>query len=135
MNILVNTRLLLPNRLEGIGWFTHELMKRVVKNHPEHIFYFLFDRAYDKQFVYAENVIPIVFGPQARHPFLYLLWFEWVVPKIIKKYNIDLFFSPDHFLSLRANVPSVLAIHDLNFMHYPQHFPLIESWYYRFFCA
>lgn len=133
MNILVNTRLLLPNRLEGIGWFTNELLKRLVKNHPEHTFYFLFDRAYDSQFVYAENVIPVVHGPQARHPFLYLLWFEWAVPKIVKKYKIELFFSPDHFLSLRANVPTVLAIHDLNFMHHPEHFPLIESWYYRTF--
>jgi len=133
MNILVNTRLLLHGRLEGIGFYTHQLMQKVVRNHPEHTFYFLFDRPYHDDFIYAENVIPIVAGLPARHPFLYVLWFEWTVPRIIKKYNIDLFFSPDHFLSLRAKIPTLLAVHDLNFMHHPENLPLVTSWYYRYF--
>jgi|YNPMSStandDraft_1061717.scaffolds.fasta_scaffold03417_2 glycosyltransferase involved in cell wall biosynthesis len=133
MNILINTRLLLSDKLEGIGWFTHELLSRIVKIHPEHTFYFLFDRNYDKKFIYSENVIPLVYGPPARHPFLYLLWFEFVIPKVIKRYKIDLFFSPDHFLSLRAKVPSLLAIHDLNFIHNPENLPFFEALYYKYF--
>jgi glycosyltransferase involved in cell wall biosynthesis len=133
MNILVNTRLLLPAKMEGIGLFTHELMKRVVKYHPEHTFYFLFDRPFDKHFIYAQNVKPIVYGPPARHPFLYILWFELTIPKVIKKYHIDIFFSPDHFLSLRAKVPTLLAVHDINFMHHSEYLPILTAWYYRFF--
>lgn len=133
MNILVNTRLLLHGKLEGIGFYTHQLMQKLVKNHPEHTFYFLFDRPYNPEFTYADNVIPIVAGLPARHPFLYLLWFEITVPRIIKKYNIDLFFSPDHFLSLRAKIPTLLVVHDINFMHHPENLPLLTSMYYRFF--
>ncbi|NSW44934.1 MAG: glycosyltransferase family 4 protein [Bacteroidales bacterium] len=133
MNILVNTRLLLHGKLEGIGFYTHQLMQKVVRNHPEHTFYFLFDRPYHQEFIYADNVIPIVAGLPARHPFLYVLWFELTVPRIIKKYKIDLFFSPDHFLSLRARVPTLLAVHDLNFMHHPENLPLLTSIYYRYF--
>lgn len=133
MNILVNTRLLLHGKLEGIGFYTHQLMQKLVKNHPEHTFYFLFDRPYHSEFIYAENVIPIVAGLPARHPFLYMLWFEITVPRIIKKYKIDLFFSPDHFLSLRAKIPTLLVVHDINFMHHPENLPLLTSWYYRFF--
>jgi glycosyltransferase involved in cell wall biosynthesis len=133
MNILVNTRLLLPAKMEGIGLFTHELMKRVVKYHPEHTFYFLFDRPFDKHFIYAQNVKPIVYGPPARHPFLYILWFELTIPKVIKKYHIDIFFSPDHFLSLRAKVPTLLAVHDINFMRHSEYLPILTAWYYRFF--
>jgi hypothetical protein len=36
MKIAVNTRLLLPNRLEGIGTFTHNVLRRMVLDHPEH---------------------------------------------------------------------------------------------------
>lgn len=133
MKILVNTRLLLHEKLEGIGFYIHQLMQKLVKNHPEHTFYFLFDRPYHQEFIYAENVIPIVAGLPARHPFLYLLWFEITVPRIIKKYNIDLFLSPDHFLSLRAKIPTILVVHDINFMHHPENLPLLTSIYYRFF--
>ncbi len=133
MNILVNTRLLLNNKMEGIGLFTHELMQRVVKKHPEHTFYFLFDRPYDLRFVYAPNVIPLVYGPQARHPLLYILWFEHTIPKVVKKYHITLFFSPDHYLSLRAKVPTLLAVHDINFMHHPKYLPWLNAKYHLYF--
>ena len=56
MRIAVNTRLLLPEKLEGIGWFTHETMSRIVRAHPEHEFLFLFDRAWDERFIYSGNV-------------------------------------------------------------------------------
>ena len=80
MKIAVNTRLLLKDRLEGIGWFTHECLSRIVRQHPEHQFYFLFDRAYDESFVYAPNVTPVVTHPQARHPYLWYLFFEVYAP-------------------------------------------------------
>ena len=42
MKIAINCRLLLKNKLEGIGWHTFEIVKRIAKDHPEHEFYFLF---------------------------------------------------------------------------------------------
>ncbi|MBL7937732.1 MAG: hypothetical protein JNL43_00115 [Flavobacteriales bacterium] len=56
MRIVVNTRLLLADKLEGIGWFTHETFSRVVKAHPEHHFIFLFVRAFDQWSIYGLNV-------------------------------------------------------------------------------
>ena len=83
MKIVVNTRLLQKDNLEGIGWFTYESLKRITHNHPEHQFYFLFDRPYSEEFIFSKNIEPIVSGPPARHPVLYYIWFEWVVPKIL----------------------------------------------------
>ena len=77
MRIAVNTRFLLKGKLEGIGWFTNEIMKRIVVNHPEHEFFFFFDRPYDDAFLFAKNVTPIVLPPPARHPILWYIWFEW----------------------------------------------------------
>ncbi|MCF8371100.1 MAG: glycosyltransferase family 4 protein [Bacteroidales bacterium] len=133
MNILVNTRLLLSGKLEGIGWFTYENLKQITNKHPEHRFYFLFDRSYSKEFIFSENVVPIVAGPPTRHPVLWWFWFEWVVPRIIHKHKIDLFLSPDGYLSLSANVKTLLVIHDINFIHRPQDLPFLTGKYYNYF--
>ena len=84
MRIVVNTRLLLSNKLEGIGWFTHETMMRIVKAHPEHRFIFLFDRAFHPKFIYADNVEGAVLFPPTRHPLLYRIWFDWLLPRKLK---------------------------------------------------
>jgi len=108
MRIAVNTRLLLPNKLEGIGWFTHETLSRIVKAHPEHEFLFLFDRAFDQRFIYSPNVQPVVMYPPTRHPLLYKLWFNWLLPRKLKVLKADAFISPDGFLALRSAVPAWL---------------------------
>ena len=131
MRIAVNTRLLLKGKLEGIGWFTYQTIERIVRNHPEHEFFFFFDRPYDPMFVFAPNVTPVVIHPQARHPILFYIWFEWSVPFMLKKYKIDLFLSPDSYMSLSTKVPTCLVIHDLAFEHYPEHFVLSHRLYWR----
>lgn len=131
MNIAVNTRLLIQNRLEGIGWFTFESLKRITQQHPEHHFYFIFDREYDPEFLFSDNITPIVQYPQARHPLLYYTWFELVLPSLLSKLKPDLFLSPDGFLSLKSTVRSLTVFHDLNFEHYPQDLPLWTRKYYR----
>lgn len=133
MNIAINTRFLLPHKMEGFGWYTYEISKRLVEQHPEHHFYFFFDRKYDERFVFAKNVIPVVLHPQARHPFLFYLWFEFAVAKALKKYQIDVFFSPDGYLSLQTKVPQIITIHDLNFEHYPNDVPKLAGKYLRCF--
>src|SRR4030065_1811669 len=91
MIIAVNTRLLLKDKLEGIGWFTYETLKRITNNHLEHQFLFLFDRPFSEEFIFSDNVSPIVVVPQTRHPFLWYWWFEQSLPKIFHKYEPDLF--------------------------------------------
>lgn len=134
MKIAVNTRLLLKDKMEGIGWFACETLKRITVQHPEHTFYFIFDRRYDKEFIYAENIKPIVIPPQARHPFLYVTWFDVSIPLALKTIKPDLFLSPDGMLSLNTNVKSLPVIHDLNFEHYPNDLPrLTQLYYHRYF--
>ncbi|MEA3448950.1 MAG: glycosyltransferase family 1 protein [Bacteroidota bacterium] len=131
MRIAVNTRLLLKDKLEGIGWFSYESLKRIVSVHPEHEFIFIFDRKYDTDFIFADNIIPVVAGPPARHPVLWWFWLECVIPSVLKKYKADLFVSPDGFLSLRSKVPSLSVIHDINFEHHPEQLPWMVRKFYR----
>ena len=133
MKIAVNTRLLLPGKLEGIGWFTYETLKRITEAHPEHEFLFLFDRDHSDEFIFGKNVTPIKVPLQARHPILFYLWFEWLIPLVLKKHKVDLFLSPDGYLSLRSKKPQLAVIHDINFEYYPRHLPWVHRKYYRFF--
>ena len=133
MRIAVNTRLLIKNKLEGIGYFIYENLKHITRNHSEHEFYFLFDRDYDEDFIFSDNITPIVLSPQARHPFLFLIWFEYSIPSVLKKLKIDLFLSPDGYLPLSSKIPSIAIIHDLNFEHHPEDFPYLIRKYYRYF--
>lgn len=123
MRVAVNTRFLISGKMEGFGWYTYEIVKRLVENHPEHEFIFFFDRAYDSKFIFGTNVTPIVLKPQARHPILFKIWFDISVRKALKKYKVDLFFSPDGYLCLKTNVPQVGVIHDINFEHNPEDIP------------
>ena len=131
MRIAVNTRLLLKGKLEGIGWVACETLKRIVRSHPEVEFYFIFDRKPDPMFLFADNVKPVVLFPQARHPFLFIWFFEWSVPRLLRKIKADLFYSPDGYLSLRSKVPQVVEFHDLNFEHFPGDMPKIHLWHYK----
>lgn len=133
MRIAINTRFLIPGKMEGFGWYTYEIAKRLVKNHPEHDFFFFFDRPFDQQFIFADNVKGIVLNPPARHPFLFIYWYEVAVKRALKKHKIDLFFSPDGYLSLKSDIPQVCVMHDLNFIHNPKDLKPLMSWYYNQF--
>ncbi|HZH71115.1 MAG TPA: glycosyltransferase family 1 protein [Mariniphaga sp.] len=133
MRIAINTRLLLKDRLEGIGWFMYETLKRITTTHPEHEFMFIFDRPYFDEFIFSDNITPVVIGPPARHPVLYYLWFEHRIPNILRKLKADLFLSPDGYLSMRSLVPQIAVIHDISFYHRPQDLPGMTSWYYNYF--
>ena len=117
MKIGVNTRLLLAGKMDGIGWFTAETLQRIVISHPEHDFYFFFDRKPDNRFIFSSNVHPVVLCPQARHPILWYLFFQWSIPRALKRLKIDLFLSPDGYTSLDVKTPTLTVIHDINFEH------------------
>lgn len=133
MRIAVNTRLFLHNKLDGIGWFGVETLKRITQNHPEHEFYFFFDRKPSEEFIFSSNIKPVVLHPQARHPLLWYLFFEYSITWALKKYKIDLFLSPDGWISLKTKVPTLTVIHDLNFEHYPNFLAKSHHWYMKYF--
>ena len=133
IKIAVNTRLLLPHRMEGIGYFTFETLRHIVQQQPQVEFHFLFDRPFDPSFVFAPNVKPIVLFPPARHPFLWYWWFDWSVKSYLAKHDFDLFLSPDGYLPLGITTPTVAVQHDIAFVHYPHSIDWLTSKYYHYF--
>src|SRR5690554_6781894 len=123
MRIGVNTRFLLKNKMEGFGWYTYETLSRITRNHPEHEFIFFFDRPYDKKFIFSDNITPVVVNPPTRHPILQIIWFDYMIPRALKKYKCDVFVSTDGYLSLKTDLPQLTVMHDLNFEHNPGDLP------------
>ncbi|HRF79770.1 MAG TPA: glycosyltransferase, partial [Flavobacteriales bacterium] len=98
---------------------------------PEHHFILLFDRPFHPKFIYGPNVEGAVLFPPTRHPLLYRLWFNWLLPRKLKALKADAFLSPDGYLALRSQVPTLAVLHDLNFEHYPEDLPKAYRDYYR----
>ncbi len=131
MRIAVNTRMLLKGKMEGIGYFTYESIRRIVKSHPEHEFIFIFDRPFDESFIFADNVTPIVASPPARHPLLWYLWYEHSLPGVFKKTKAELFIGTDGYLSVASKIKTLSVFHDINFEHYPEDVPFFNRLFYR----
>jgi glycosyltransferase involved in cell wall biosynthesis len=134
MHVAVNTRFLLPgNQLEGIGRFSYETLSRLVRQHPEVTFHFLFDRAYDARYLFGPNVVPHVLRPPARHPLLWVAWFEGAVALWLARHRPAALLSLDGFTTLATSVPRVTVLHDLAFEHFPLDVGVLPRKYYQFF--
>lgn len=131
--IAVNTRFLLKDKLEGIGWYTYENLKRITQANKDIEFHFLFDRPFDDSFIFSDNIIPHVLYPPARHPFLWYLWYEFAIPRALQEIQPNLFVSTDGMCSLSTPVVTHLTVHDIAFKHFPHYVGKITSAYYNHF--
>ena len=131
MKIAVNVRYFLENRMEGIARFNYEILKRIVRDHPEDHFYFFFDRKYSDFFIFGDNVTPIVLYPPTRHPFLLAYWLEIRLKNKLKRIKPDVFLSGDTYMPSKITIPSV--IHDLAFLHYPDMLNFFDNKFYNYF--
>ncbi len=115
--------------MEGISRYIYETTQRMVNANPKTEFHFLFDRKFDKKFIYAKNVIPVVLRPKARLPILWKFWFEWRVKNYMEKHDIDVFFSGESYLSIKSKVPTLMVTHDIAFEHFKDHLPNYQQKY------
>ncbi|MBV9987570.1 MAG: glycosyltransferase family 4 protein [Chitinophagaceae bacterium] len=127
MRIAVNAIFLQKGQLEGYGQYAREITRRLVQQHPEHEFIFIFDRPYDPEFVFADNVIPVVTGPAARHALAFKYWYDVKAPLALRKYKPDVWLQPYGFCSLSTSIPQILIVHDLAFKHHPD----FIAWHHR----
>lgn len=119
--------------MDGIGWFSYQTLKRLCLQHPDVHFIFLFDRKIEEDFIFSDNITPLVVLPSARHPILYYWWFQWSVKGLVNRIKPDLFLSPDGFLILGARCKQLPVIHDINFLHNPKDLKPLTAWYYNYF--
>ena len=133
MRIAVNARFMIKDKLEGVGWYTYEIFRRMVKNHPEDEFILIHDRPLAPEYIFADNIKSVKTLIPSRHPFLWYLWFEHAIPNILKKHNPDVFLSFDGHCSVKTDTPTVYVLHDLAYLHYPNEIPNTVLRFYQKF--
>ena len=131
MKIVINTRHLIKNEMDGIGVFTNEVVKRLVVKYPDVFFVLVFDRKPNIELIKFSNVDYYVLPPRLKHVFMFKYWYQFAVKKVMKKVNPDLFIATDGMLPLKINTKTLAIIHDLNFEHHPEFLPRSISSYYR----
>ncbi len=131
--IVVNTRLLRKNHLDGIGWVTYNTLLHITRGHPEVEFHFLFDSGVDQDFIFSPNIKGVNLFPPAKHAILNVIWFEYSVKKYLQKVKPDLFLSPDGILCLGWQGRQYGIIHDINFLHIPKDLKWFNRKYYNYF--
>lgn len=115
----------------GIGRYTRELMRALVAdNGDSHSYrYRLFSARRPPQLPVPEPLpqserVTFHEAPLSAR-WLYRLWYRLRLPLPVQLItgHLDLFHSPDFVLPpLRGNPPTLLTVHDLSFLHYPQTF-------------
>ena len=131
MRIAINVQTLVKNKLEGLGWFTYESIKRIIQQHPEHEFLLIFGKGIDEDFLFADNIKAINVGPPFFRPQAWYLKFEWILPFVLRKHKVDLFISSDGITSTKLKIKNLDVIHDLNFEENPDWLPKSFANYYR----
>ena len=131
MKIAINTQLLIPGKLDGIGWYTFETLSRITARQPEHEFILIFDRKPSAELKFPSNTRFVVLSPPSRHPLLWFIRFEIFLPFLLRKLKPDVFLSPDGWMTLNSPAPCIQVIHDLNFVHCPEDIPFLTRKYYN----
>ncbi len=133
MRIAVNAIFLQKDKLEGFGHYAKEILSRLVIQHPEHEFIFVFDRPYAEEFIFSSNIIPIIVSPQARHILAFKYWYDIKASLALRSMKPDIWIQPYGFCSLSTPIPQILIIHDLAFLHYPEFIAASHRWFYRLY--
>tara|TARA_B100000809_G_scaffold89784_1_gene88291 strand:- start:16562 stop:17647 length:1086 start_codon:yes stop_codon:yes gene_type:complete len=120
--------------MDGLGLFTEGSFKHIVASNPTVDFIFIFDREPHLDFIFGNNVTAKVIGPQARHPFLYMVWYGISLKRLLKKIKPDIFVGTNGMIPLKIKTKTLSVIHDLNFEHHPEHLPkIIRRYYCKYF--
>ncbi len=133
MVIAVNAIFLQNNLLEGYGHYSNEILRRIVQSNPEHQFIFIFDRPYNKQFIFANNITAIIVAPAARHIPAFIYWYNISAALAIKKYKPSIWIQPYGFCSLTTSIPQLLVVHDVAFKQSKNETSWHQQWFYQYF--
>ncbi len=123
MRIAVDVRELEKNSATGIGSVLINLIK-YVSLRKEHEFLFI-----GNQYTNESLFDKVSFIKETENKRVF--WDQVLLPKILRKEKIDLFFSPYYKAPLFCPCPYITMVHDCTPIHYPK--SIFSKYYFRFF--
>lgn len=135
MKIGIDARLL-ERKMTGVGRYLSNILKYIPEIDTGND-YFLFSYGKMSQYERAKikSVPTVRFIPKGVfQKIISPFWLNFILPKYLEKYEIDLFFSPNHFLPLKTlKSKSIIVIHDVFHKINKNFHPLYYRKYVDFF--
>lgn len=132
MRIGIDALFVLPGINEGITTYFRNLLKNLLEIDRRNEYLLFVSKENKGRFMFDRNRIQEVQCPiRGSIRLLRVFWEQLILPLQIKKYNLDLFFSPGHIFSIFCPTPAVMTIHDTYYVYYPENVSKIElfTWY------
>lgn len=127
-------------RNAGVSRFTYVLLEGLIHdNHDQHYIAFIGQReaaaAASGPLHDAERIELIPGAWPTDRPLQRIFWEQTVLPAELRRLEVDVFHSPVNVLPEYVPCASVVTVHDLAFMRYPQYFRPARRNYQRVFTA
>lgn len=121
MNIAINLLRFDPDiHLGGNFTFAYNIVKKLVSDKSKKYYLFVTERN-KKIFNFNDVNVNYIVGKYYNNIILKLLHENKFIVSQLKKYKIDIFYSPCFLLPYkRLQIPTVATLHDINFKHFTQ---------------
>jgi len=125
------------HNFRGLGNYSRTLMESLFKYYPDNE-YFLYTPQYkdlrSQDWAKRNSKAQIVTPQFSSAKLMGTAWRSLFLNSILEKNDLDIYHGLSHELPPgigKSNVKSVVTIHDLIFMRYPEYFPKIDRWVYK----
>ncbi len=129
MRIGVDCRVMSRPR-SGIGLSLEHILAELQRMVPDHDIFLFSNREFQFSIV-SPRFTKVVDHRNRRMPGT--LWLQSVLPHLIRKHRIDVFLGFEHILPISVDIPTVLNINDLTWIHYPETMTPLSYWMNRLF--
>lgn len=117
-------------RSAGITWYIYNLLRYLPGAAPG-IEYTAFTS--ERRYTSTAGLRVQVSRLPTDRPLIRILWEQVLQPWTVRQAKIDLLYSPAYVGPLASACPSVITVHDLSFVYYPQNFRTLNRIYLRIF--
>ncbi|MDD4271897.1 MAG: glycosyltransferase family 1 protein [Patescibacteria group bacterium] len=134
MKIGIDIRTLMDARYSGVSEYALNLIKEILKldnKNDYRLFYNCFGDCLNIPEFAGEKVKVVKYNyPNKILNYLFFKFFNY--PKIDKALNVDVFFMPHiNFIGLSGRAKSIITIHDLSFLKYPEFFSRRKNFWHK----
>lgn len=135
MRIGIDIRTLMDAQYSGVPEYTYNLVTEILKLDKKNEYRLFYNSARDISDRMPKFEAPNVEVIKRRYPnkiLNYLLFKVFNRPKVDKLLGVDLFLMPHmNFIALSGAAKSILIIHDLSFLRYPQFFSARKNFWHK----
>ena len=134
MKIGVDIRTLMDKRYSGVSEYTYNLLKEIIRQDEKNEFLLFYNSFGDCPNIpdFQAKKVKIVRYNYPNKVLNYLFFKFFNSPKINQELGVDVFFMPHiNFIGMSAGARSLITVHDLSFLRYPEFFSRRKNFWHN----